>query len=84
MKKIIGIIVVLFILYIAMEFLWGILNTQSCSYNLPKNPTCEQIAKNNANNCSYVILKWKKVDYNQELKQCKDWEKNKLNNNIKK
>ena len=47
---------------------------QSCSYDLPENPTCEQIADNNANHCKYVILRWKKVDYNKELKECKEWE----------
>jgi len=80
MKKIIGIIVILVSLYIAIGFVWGILNMQSCSSNLPKNATCEQIAKNNANNCSYVILKWKKVDYNKELLQCKEWEKKQTEN----
>ncbi len=47
---------------------------QSCTSDLPENPTCEQIAENNANNCKYVILRWKKVDYNKELQECKEWE----------
>lgn len=47
---------------------------QICTSNLPKNATCEQIAENNASSCKYVILRWKKVDYNKELRQCKEWE----------
>ncbi len=33
------------------------------------------MAKNNVDNCKYVILKWKKVDYSQELKKCQEWER---------
>lgn len=73
-KSIIGVLVGLFVLYLIISFGWSVLNMQSCSYNLPENPTCEQIAENNANNCKYVILRWKKVDYNKELKECKAWE----------
>ena len=73
--SIISVIVGLFVLYLIGGFVWGILNMQLCSSNLPKNPTCEQIAKNDAENCEYVILKWKKVDYRQELKKCQDWER---------
>ena len=72
--SIISVIVGLFVLYLIGGFVWGILNMQSCSSDLPKNPTCEQIAKNNAENCEYVILKWKKVDYDKELKECREWE----------
>jgi len=75
MKTLGSIIVGLFVLYLIGEFAWGILNMRSCSFNLPKNPTCEQIAKNYAENCEYVILKWKRVDYGQELKKCQDWER---------
>ena len=77
MKKIINIIgflLGLFALYLIISFGWSILNMQSCTSDLPKNPTCEQIAENNANNCKYVILRWKKVDYNKELQECKEWE----------
>lgn len=70
-KSIIGILLGLFVLYLIVSFGWRALNMQLCSYNLPKNATCEQIAENNANNCKYVILRWKKVDYNKELQQCK-------------
>lgn len=73
-KNIVGIGIGLFILYLIAGFVWGVLNMQSCTSNLPKNPTCEQIAENNANNCKYVILKWKKVDYDKELKECREWE----------
>ncbi len=73
-KSIIGILLGLFVLYLIIEFAWNFLHMQSCSSNLPPNPTCEQIAENNANNCKYVILRWKKVDYNKELKECKEWE----------
>lgn len=73
-KYIIGIVIGLFILYLIVGFAWGILNMQLCSYELPENPTCEQIAENNVNNCKYMILKWKKVDYDKELKACKEWE----------
>jgi len=63
-----------FVLYLIAGFAWGVLNTQSCTSDLPENPTCEQIAENNANNCKYVILKRKKVDYDKELKECREWE----------
>lgn len=76
-KSVIGILIGLFILYLVVSFGWSILNTQTCTYDLPENPTCEQIAKNNADNCKYVILRWKKVDYNKELQKCKLWEQNK-------
>jgi len=77
-KNIIGVLVGLFILYLVVSFGWSFLNMQSCSL-LSKNtdPTCEQIAENNANNCKYIILRWKKVDYNRELQKCKTWEQNK-------
>lgn len=77
MKKIIsviGFLLGLFALYLIVSFGWSILNMQSCTYDLPENPTCEQIAENDANNCKYVILRWKKVDYNKELQKCKEWE----------
>lgn len=81
MKKLFGIIsalVGLFLLYLIAGFVWGVLHMQSCSYQLEtKNPTCEQLAENNARNCSYVILRWKKVDYNQELKECRQFEQKK-------
>jgi len=73
-KNIIDILLGLSVLYSIFSFGWRILNTQLCSYNLPKNATCEQIAENHANNCKYLILRWKKVDYNKELQQCKAWE----------
>lgn len=72
-KNIIGIGMGIFVLYLIVGFAWGVLNMQSCTFDLPKNPTCEQIAENNANNCKYMILKWKKVDYNEELKECRGW-----------
>ncbi|OGY37808.1 MAG: hypothetical protein A3E36_02335 [Candidatus Andersenbacteria bacterium RIFCSPHIGHO2_12_FULL_45_11b] len=63
-----------FALYLIGSLTWGVLNTQSCSSDLPENPTCEQIAENNAQNCKYVILRWKKVDYETELRECRAWE----------
>lgn len=78
-KKIAGGIVGLFLLYLLCGFVWSVLNVQSCSRNLPNNSTCEQIAENDAMNCKYIILRWKKVSYDQELKECKDWEKNHSN-----
>ena len=74
LKKIFGVVIGLITLYLLISFAWSLLNVQTCSYNLPKNATCEQIAENNANNCKYVVLKWKKVDYDKELQQCKEWE----------
>jgi len=74
LKSVFGVIVGLFTLYLILSLGWGVLNMQTCSYNIPKNATCEQIAENNAKNCEYVILKWKKVNYNKELHQCKEWE----------
>ncbi len=73
-KDIIGFLLGLFALYLIISFGWSILNMQSCTSDLPENPTCEQIAENDANNCKYVILRWKKVDYNKELRECKEWE----------
>lgn len=73
-KNIIGIGLGVFVLYLITGLGWGVLNMQSCTSDLPKNPTCEQVAENNANNCRYVILKWKKVDYDKELKACREWE----------
>ena len=73
-KKILGIIVGSLVLYLIIKSGWGLLNMQKCSSDLPENPTCEQIAENNASNCKYVILRWKKVNYNKELQQCKEWE----------
>ena len=74
LKNLIGILLGLFLFYLIASYIWGFLNMQACSSNLPKNATCEQIAENNSNNCKYVIFKWKKVDYNKELQQCKEWE----------
>ena len=74
MKNVGIIILILLSLYVAISFGWGLLNTQECLSDLPKNPTCKQIAENKSKNCKYVFLKWKKVDYNLELKQCKEWE----------
>lgn len=74
LKNIFGILVGLFVFYLVSSFIWSVLNIQTCSSNLPKNPTCEQIAANNAKNCKYVIFRWKKVDYDKELKECREWE----------
>lgn len=76
MKKILIILVGLLVLYLIVETAWSILNMQQCSFSTEKNATCEQIAENNSKNCKYVIMRWKKVDYNKELKQCKEWEQN--------
>lgn len=77
LKTISSLLVGLILLYLFVSLGWSILNAQTCTYELPKNPTCEQIAKNDADNCKYVILRWKKVDYNKELQKCKLWELNK-------
>jgi hypothetical protein len=55
----------------------GIVNMQSCSVGGENrnNWTCEQNAQYNAENCHYVILKWKKVSYDKELNECKAREK---------
>lgn len=74
MKKILSILVGLLALYLIASSAWSVLNMQQCSSDLPENPTCEQIAENNSKNCKFVILKWKKVDYDKELQQCKEWE----------
>lgn len=76
-KALISVVVGLFFFYIIVSFSWSLLNIQSCTSLSQKNPTCEEIAANNAQNCKYVILSWKTVDYNQELKKCKEWEQNK-------
>lgn len=75
LKSIFGILSGLFVFYLIASSIWGFLNMQTCSSNLPENATCEQIVENNANNCKYVIFKWKKVDYNKELQQCQEWER---------
>lgn len=77
MKKILYLILILALIYISVYVGWSVLNTQSCSYN-EKNVTCEEVAKNNADSCKYVILRWKTVKYADELKKCEDW---KLRNN---
>ncbi len=74
MKNVLGILVGLFILYLIASFSWSILNMQECSLLSEKNATCEQIAENNSKNCKYVILKWKKVDYDKELRLCNEGE----------
>lgn len=77
LKSMLSILVSLIILYFVISFSWSLLNTQTCSVgDLPKNATCQQIAENNSKYCKYVILKWKKVDYNAELKKCQQWEAN--------
>ncbi|MFH0936938.1 MAG: hypothetical protein V1808_01440 [Candidatus Daviesbacteria bacterium] len=83
MKKVLSILVGLFVLYLIVSFAWSILNAQQCSILAEKNATCEQIAENNSKSCKYVVLQWKKVDYDKELQQCKEWEQkqtNKTNN----
>lgn len=74
MKKILGILIGLFVFYLILSSAWSILNTQQCTGLAEKNATCEQIAENNSKSCKYVILRWKKVDYDKELQQCKEWE----------
>lgn len=76
-KSVISILIGLFLLYLVVSLGWSFLNIQTCTTNPIENPTCEQIAENDANNCKYVILRWKKVDYNKELQKCKVWEQNK-------
>lgn len=51
---------------------------QSCSMTNgnKKDWSCEQIAKNNSENCHYVIMRWKKIDYKNELDNCNAWEQN--------
>lgn len=73
LKNVIFILLGLLLFYFIASSTWSFLNMQICTSNLPKNATCEQIAENNANSCKYVILRWKKVDYNKELQQCKEW-----------
>lgn len=73
LKSILKILIGIFTFYLVVSFIWGILNMQTCSYNLPKNPTCEQTAENNSKNCKYVIFRWKTVDYHKELKKCREW-----------
>jgi len=78
-KTVFSFAVVALVLYLIGSLVWGVLNMQSCSSDLPENPTCEQIAENNANNCEYVILRWKKVDYEKELNECRAWEEKQNN-----
>lgn len=77
-KKIVSVIITAIILYFIISFGWSLLNTQSCSMTNEnkKDWSCEQIAKNNSENCRYVILRWKKIDFEKELKKCQSWELN--------
>jgi hypothetical protein len=74
-KKIFFVIFGLILIYFLIESVWNLLNIQLCSSKLPKNATCEQIAENNSKNCKYLILRWKRVDYSSELKDCQEWER---------
>ena len=73
-KIISGILIGLLVIHLTVTFGWNLLNMQSCTSDLHENPTCEQIAENNAKNCKYTILRWKKIDYNKELRECQQWE----------
>lgn len=75
-KKIISVILSLVVFYFIVSVGWSVLNTQTCSMNDEdkKSWPCEQIAKNNSENCHYVIMKWKKVNYEKELKECQSWQ----------
>lgn len=72
----------LYAIYLILSLVWGVLNIQSCKGEvLSENATCEEIVESHVKNCKYVILKWKMVDYEKELRKCKRWEeKNKENN----
>ena len=56
------------------SFVWGLLHIQSCEIDSDKQLTCEQLAENNSKNCKYLILKWKKVNYDQELQASRKYE----------
>lgn len=72
-KKVASVVVGLFFLYILIAFGWSLLNVQHCKFGHQSNATCEEMAEDNAKNCEYVILKWKRVSYEEELKKCKDY-----------
>ena len=74
MKKVIIFLLGFVVVYLVISFGWNLLQVQSCTFDYPENPSCEQIAENNSKNCEYIILRWKKVDYNEELQKCKEWE----------
>jgi len=79
MKNIVALILGVIVLYLVLSFGWSLLNIQSCSYPDNMNElSCEEQAKNQAENCRYLILKWKKVDYDQDLQQCQEWEREHL------
>lgn len=77
-KRIISAIIIAIILYFVVSFGWSLLHMQSCSMTNgnKKDWSCEQIAKNNSENCHYVIMRWKKIDYKNELDNCNAWEQN--------
>jgi hypothetical protein len=81
-REVLGFFLALIFIYIIFSYAWSILHMQSCSYDTAKQSTCEQIAENNSKNCKYLILRWKKVDYNDELKRCNSWD-TKPGNNLK-
>jgi len=61
-------------IYLIGSFVWSILNTQVCTGLGEKGDSCEEIARKGSENCRYVILRWKRVSYEHELKKCLDWE----------
>ncbi|OGI28444.1 MAG: hypothetical protein A2420_00825 [Candidatus Moranbacteria bacterium RIFOXYC1_FULL_44_13] len=75
-KKIMSITIFLIVLYFIISIGWSVLNMQSCSVvsENRKEWPCEQIAKDNSENCHYIIMRWKKVDYERERKQCQSWQ----------
>lgn len=77
MKKFFSLLIVVGVIYVLYSLASGVVNMQSCTMGNENrnNWSCEQNAKYNTENCHYVILKWKKVSYDQELNECKAWKK---------
>jgi hypothetical protein len=74
-KEILYSIFSIILVIILWGYLWGILNIQTCS-SAGKNASCEEIAKNSVENCTYKILFWKKNNYEKELRMCKNFYEN--------
>jgi hypothetical protein len=72
MKKVISIAATISVIYLVFSMASGIVNMQSCAVGSEdkSNWTCEQVARTNSESCHYVILRWKKVSYGEELNKC--------------
>ena len=74
------ILIFVFFVYLPISIGWKILNAQLCSMspkskyeNLKGRSYCEAVARDDSENCKYIFLRWKNVNYDQEFSQCMKW-----------